>query len=215
MKNNLARYCEIRSTGIALNTKLFKTADNIEIRIAARSLGLLKNGKLIIKSEADMDRFTDFLINDHVDQSGKSLIAKYSEQKANDLSNDERLILDSLLLTKPSLYEVIEIDSSNLSITLADMLNDGAHYIVTDIGLSQSPILGKLLHTRIICIDDICLTSGAAMLFEGIHKNELMEKSIQYAKKSPAKSETARQVDAFMKLHKKIGFQNMFFHTLE
>lgn len=215
MEDKISRYREIRSIGMALNTKLFKAIDGIELRIAARSLGLLKNGKLIIKNEADMDRFTDFLINDHIDQNGKTVVTKYLEQKANGLTKDEKIILDSLLLAKPSLYEVIEIDRSNSSITLTDILNEEPDYIVTDLGLSQSSILGKLLFTRLVCLEDIRFTSGAAMLFEGIHKNELLEKRKLYAQKSPAKSESARQVAAFMKLHKKIGFQQMIFNSPE
>ena len=210
MTNNISRYNEIREIGMDLNTNLFKTINGDEIRIVARALGLLRGKKLILHSDAEMDRFTDFAINDYINQDGKNFVVRYLEENFENLTKDEKIILDSLSAAKPSLYEIVEIDENKSSIKLVDIINKGTEFTITDIGFSQSPmVIGFLLYTRIICIDDICMTSGAPMLFEGFYKSDLVEKSSLYAKKSLVGNETTKRSAAFFKLYKKIGFQNV------
>ncbi|CAA6812210.1 MAG: Unknown protein, partial [uncultured Thiotrichaceae bacterium] len=204
MANNISRYKEIRQVGIELNTKIFETIDKADIRIAARVLGLVKGKKIVIDSESEMDRFTNFVINDYVSQDGKNLIEKYLERNSDSLTEDEKTLLDALLIAKPSLYRIVEVDKHNSSVKLTDIINKDIELTIIDIGFSQSVILDFILYTRVLCIDDIYMTSGAVMLFDGIDEKYLIEKSKLYAKKSFASSDATKRAAAFFKLYKKV-----------
>ncbi len=120
MKPQILRYNEFRAIGKELNTKLFRELSGTDIRIAARTLGVLKKNALALGSEAEMDRFSDFAINDYRDRDGNNSVQRYLERSSKEMNPTEATILSSLLVAKASLYA--RRDAA--TVRLSDLLNE-------------------------------------------------------------------------------------------
>ena len=210
--NDITRYSQIRKIGMDLNTKLFRVLSGDEIRIAARAVGLLKKKRLILESEDEMDRFTDFAINDYLNMEQKNAVERYFYSNKINLSLDEEKIINSLLLAKPSLFEISKIDASTSSVWLRDAIKGSKEIKIIDKGFSQSPaIVDLLVYTRIVSVEGISMTSGAPMLFENPHYDFLLSKYRLLVKAIKTGSDQAKQTIAFFKLYKKMGFHQVVY----
>ncbi len=202
---NLEKYQEWRKSGMELNDKLLYSLSKDDLKIAARAVGVLKRNSFEFSGEMEQSLFFDFAINDCFNKDNENCVARYLENNIGDLTREEEKILNALLQAKPSLYEIVDIDTNNSTLKLVDLLNNGVELNITDIKLSESGFLtGFLVYTRVVCIDDIAMTSGAPFIFAGKHKALLLKEYPKMMKLFAFKNEQTKQALAFRKLYKKI-----------
>ena len=208
MKNIIAKYEHYRKQATNLNEELFKQLSTSDIKIAARLLGILKKDALIIDSEEEMGRFSDFAIHDYRNRDSKTAVDKYKEKNNFGKSNsDEEKILEALLVSKSSLFEVTGIDKKLSIVYLHDIFNEGRELEIIDIGFSLSGKIEEfLLFSRVVSIDGMQMTSGAPLLFEKGKEAVLREKYRKLYKKIVIKNEQTKMTIAFFKLNKSIGY---------
>ena len=209
MKEHIVKYDELRAIGKNLNSKLFKELNGSEIKIAARALGVLKNNALLLDSDEDMDRYTDFAINDYYDVNGNNTIKRYLK-KHNDINGLEKSILNSLLLSKASLYQIVKSDRESATIQLRDLLNQSEDINIIDRGFSSSPmIVNFLVYTRVLSFDEINMTSGAPMIYGMDSKESLLSKYKKKMDKVNIGNEQTKLSVAFYQLHEKYGYHQV------
>lgn len=210
MKQQIIQYNELRAIGKELNSSLFRELSRSEIRIAARTLGLLKKNTLVLDSEEDMDRFADFAINDYYDRDGNNSVKRYLEKNVKEMSNTEEMILSSLLVAKASLYEIVEVRGDHATIRLTDLINEGNDIEIVDRGFSASPsICEYLIYTRVINVGGLRMTSGAPMIFNKENKDVLLKKFKYMLKKVLIGSKQTKLSVVFYRLNKKYGYQQV------
>ena len=208
MKNNISEYKHYRKIGMKLNGKLVKELSRSDMKNAARLLGLLKKNTFIMDSEEEIDRFTEFAINDYHNISGKTTVQTYKENNIDALKNTgEEQILESLLIAKPSLYKITDVNKKTSTVYLSDEFNNSEEIIIIDIGLSSSTkIKGFLLFSRIVSIGQIKMTSGAPLLFEKSKETVLREKYKKLYKKITLQNEQTKMAIVFFKLSQRLGY---------
>ncbi len=208
--NEVEKYDELRKITLELNSNLFRVLTADEVKIAARSVGFLKKNRPMVSSDEEMGRFADFAIHDFINYNQKNTVERYLENNRESISLDEEKIINSLLLTEPSLYKITKVEGKTSSVWLVDVFNDGLEIRIIDKGFSRSPVIvGFLIYTRIISVDNISMTSGAPMLFESNHQETLLTKSRQLIKNNPIGNEKTKKTAAFFMLYKKLGYQNL------
>jgi len=208
--NDVENYINIRNIGMELNNNMLDSLNNSDVRIAARTLGLLKNNRIRINEEGESDRFSDFILNDFFDTNGKNAVERYFDQNIEKLDVVQTSILYALLAASSSLFEVVEINENKSTIKLSDLISKNESVTLVDIGFSQSPnFVGFLVYTRVIRIGNISMTSGTPMLFEKKYRDHLLENYRKIMKTISLGGEKTKKSVAFRKLFKKIGFQQV------
>ena len=107
-----------------LNGKFLECLNPHDMRIAMRALGVLKGDKIVLSSEADMDRCYDFVVHDFRNSTGSNLIDLYVEKKS-DVSGVEKEIIDASLASKSSLFTIVNVDPYTHTLELADLIGGG------------------------------------------------------------------------------------------
>lgn len=160
--DKVRKYKKIRETGRNLNSKIFKVVPKDVMQRAAKDMGILHKGVFVFDSEEEMSFLQDRLTYD-VRWDGKSTLEHFEIERGSDLSAEEIQILEGMKDAYFSLFEVVG-NVSNESLQLSDLLSDNQLELM-DINLSISAPRGSLIATRIIKIEDICMTSGVAYPF--------------------------------------------------
>ncbi len=204
----LNNYNKIRTQGTKINSDLFKMLNKDDFTIIGRLLGILHKGQLYIDDQGKgttMDHFADFAIHDYCDKSGLNVIQKYLNINTN-ISEFEKDYLLSNLNAKCSLFSIVNSDLINSTLVLQDLFNDNNEIEIIESSMSQNPdILNYLIFTRIVTIDNINMTSGAAIMFLKDDEDLLSKKYHSMIKKTFAHSLQAKQFIVFLKLNEKYG----------
>ncbi|MBO9483124.1 hypothetical protein [Salinisphaera sp. G21_0] len=203
-------YDQLRAVGKDLNSALFKELTQDEYKIVARRLETIKKGKMRFDSYEQFDQYTDFCINDYVDSRGENLVKRYKRRHHETISATEARIIDALLTSQTSLFQILSRDTDSATVQLKDLLN-GGELAITDRNLSASPgATSFIMFTRILTYgDDLHITSGASMLFPNHSREQVLLEYWRLLKKSPAGSIQSKRYAAFYKLHSKHGFKDM------
>lgn len=207
--NTLKVYDGLRSSGKELNSRLFGLINRTELKIAARAIGMLKKDTLMLETEADMDMLADFVINDYFDVNGYNLVRKFSE-KCEDLNDMEKSILNALLCSNSSLFEVVKSESTSSTLWLRDLLNSGMELELIDRGLSYSLNSSQhLIYTRVVSMEGISMTSGAPKVFSKDLKELLLAKYKKKMSKVRIGNEQTKLAAAFHQLYKLYGVYHL------
>lgn len=192
-----------------LNGKFLECLNPHDMRIAMRALGVLKGDKIVLSSEADMDRCYDFVVHDFRNSTGSNLIDIYVEKKS-DVSGVEKEIINASLASKSSLFTIVNVDPYTHTLELADLIGGAENVKLLDMGFSSNPASNHLLmYSRIISFDDFKMTSGAPLLFHPKYKETLLGKYKQKMKKVVVGDEQTKMSAAFFHLYQRYGVQNM------
>lgn len=209
MNSTIEKYRNIRTVGMELNGEFLKCLHPNDMRIAMRALGVLKGDKIVLSSDADMDRCYDFVVHNFRNSAGSNLIDIYAE-KNSDLSGVEKEIIEASLASKSSLFKIVDIDPHAQTLELADLIGTGDNINVLDIGFSSNSASKYLLmYSRIISFDDFKMTSGAPLLFHPEYKETLLDKYKQKMKKVVVGDEQTKMSAAFFQLYQRYGIQSM------
>ena len=172
----LTDYRTIREVGKEIGSKIFNYAvdsNKQDLISAAKLLGFWNGKVMVFDSEMDMEIMMDFMVFEKVTASiPASKRFHMTNPELNDLQQEH---MDGILNNYPSLFEVKSIDSIGNTIVLEDLLDaNRKEYLLMDIGMSKTTVLGLILYNRLIPIRDINITSGVSFIFENSYKDKLL-----------------------------------------
>ena len=206
MNKKLEKYINYRAVGKELNTQFFKELKSVEIKHAARLLGIFKNNRMVMANEEEMDLFSDFAINDFRDVNGKNVVQRYYSKNSGILTIEENEIIQSLLVSMTSLYKVESVDKNNATVCLKDVHSDQPKFDLTDLGLSSSPVSSStMMFSRVMNIEGIFMSTGAVMLFQESDAPLIEKKYGSFTKKLGIKNKKAKKFAIFWKLNRRFG----------
>ncbi|MCL1123398.1 hypothetical protein [Shewanella surugensis] len=204
------QYEKYRQVGMELNNKFLEELDSNDMKIALRALGVLKNNKVSLSADDDMDRCYDFMVHDYKNKHGQNLVSAYWD-KNRDVSQEDSLIIKSCLSSTSSLYEVISVNCTEKTIELHDLMHpDRDNIHIVDFGLSSSQMIKNfILYSRIIEFNDFNMTSGSALVFDQCHKDILLAKYKKKMNTVMIGDNQTKLAAAFFKLYQQYGYTQM------
>ena len=210
------RYKELREIGREFMSEIIKVIPKKVIDHAASEMNLLFKGILVLDSEEEMSYLFDRIVFD-ITWDGKNAIEHFEAESKYEPSEDEKKHLDAMKEARFSLFEVVG-RNPGISVYLSDLLSGiliNNQIELTDLSMSKTFSNGILFATRIVKIEDMCMTTGASYPFLPIHKDVLISgirklQTIQQGKgKDSVKSkefDVSRNYSLyFYKQHRKLG----------
>jgi hypothetical protein len=168
----------------------------------AKELGYrVKDGAIIFSSEVAMDRLCDFLIYEPTLPQGKSLAQQYLES-GPDIPEIETAVLRAAAVARTSLFETVEIAPSESRFLVRDLLQECSDFWITDINLSRTIKPGGLIFTRVLQVNEICFSTGAAVCFGPESKQFLLRKNERIEKIKNPVLRSRKQLVLFVSLEK-------------
>jgi len=197
----LKEYKAIRESGKEFGSEIIKfITENYksDLLIAAKLLGFW-NGKIIVfEKELDPETMMDFIVFEKMTQNAPAFKRYFdSSPTLNDLQLEN---MNGIINFYSSLFELKHIDSNNNTLVLEDLLDTGKEYLLMDIGMSQTAIVGYIFYTRLIPIRDIKMTSGMTFVFQNMYKGKLLA-AISLAKFKKRRKLTSTEL--FLLIHEK------------
>jgi hypothetical protein len=166
-----SEYLGLRKTIQALHDKIIGVLpkDKKVIMKAARQLGMVGGDAIVLESEDDSSYLMNFLLYENC-VGGRPYIVDIYESEI-ELSSEQEEILENMMESFSSIFEIEEIDRNSSSILLKDLLaKEKSLYRLTDINLSKTASNDIILATRLIKVREFYFTSGASFVFS---KNKL------------------------------------------
>lgn len=208
--NSLKHYRQLRSEGMNFNSKLFRQLTRADLDNIGRLLGILRKGALKFDEEGtggtDINHFSDFAIFDYYNAKGLNVVQRYWRQYQGQLSKEEDRLIQAYLNTRSSLFSVLEIDHQKSTIKLQDLFDDNYKVEITDISMSQFPLLNDcLIFTRVLTLESFNITSGVSFVFRKDKEEILRKKYKSMIKQTVAYTPQAKNFIVFLKLSHKFG----------
>jgi hypothetical protein len=159
--NLLARYRHLREIGLKLNTLLVKTLSESELDEGGKKLGILKKKKvLVMDSEDVLSVLMDYCLHD-VRRDGKTAVERFLTESPPAPGSEDMLFLEAKRQSRFSLFAV-ESAEPGVGVHVRDLLLDEPLFLV-DIGFSRSMSIGMVLASRIMTMEGMTMTTGAAL----------------------------------------------------
>jgi hypothetical protein len=197
----IEKYKTYRKIGMELNSKIIKSCLNRDVIMeSARLLGITCGDILVLDDEEKIDVLMDFALNEYT-VNNKNLVESYQE-KIGWQNEIEKEIMDALLSSYTSLFEVVSVSEAEKTLLLDDILNKKSNIKLTDINFSETAISGTILFTRLISFKDFNMTSGVSFVFPGDLKAHLIREYKQLNTKIKSDSESIKRFISFFILNK-------------
>jgi len=170
----IEEYREIRKLGMNLNTKILDYVSNkADMDYAGKQLGFLSGNKMIFDDDDETDVLMNYIIFEK-NKKGKILLDKFYDSEI-ELEELEEEILEGLVNSYASLFEVTKIDQEKCIISFSDVFSDtNQTYSVMDINFSQTAEMEGLIYARLIPIRDIYMSTGVHFSFNSSQKQRLL-----------------------------------------
>ena len=174
-EQRLDQYLHIRKVAKSYVSGLVSFAKHPEAdpKRIGKILGFYHDGQMVFESETDVDVMMDFTLAEKI-HGGKSFVDLEIEAN-HDLSDEKRTILDAYRTGYTSLFEVLGKNENEHTISLYDLLRDDDKTI-TDVNLSRTVDIGRLLFFRLITFKDFSMTSGTSFVFGSTKKDVLLRR---------------------------------------
>lgn len=157
----LDRYKQLRQIGLKLNNQLTKHLPRNSFGEGAKTLGMLRGkNKIELDTDDEIAVLADFCLHD-VRQNGLNTIDRYLIECPPAPGSEEDLILRA---KQQAWYSLLAVEDRELGVGVhvVDLLRDEALFLV-DVGFSRTASAGFVLATRIMTIEDMTMTTGAAL----------------------------------------------------
>ncbi len=165
-------YQALKSTLDKLHNEILKYITLEQFQEAAVKLRIYENKRIKYANKAEEDYFYDF--NIYEDISEKRVIERFSEDYTPK-SIIERTLINSMVNSFTSIFMVKEISSEKYQLMLEDLINKKKVYPLTDITLSKTIPVNRIIFTRIIKAFDFYLSTPLVMVFAKNNKKALLE----------------------------------------
>jgi hypothetical protein len=173
----LPRYKELRAKARPIANALAKSLSKDELGDAARRLGMLRGKEILLETEDEMAVLVDLAIFD-IRHDGENAVQRFLREKAPAAGTDERLILETKLSARHSIFQVQEAEPG-VGVLFRDMLRDVEEF-VWDVGFSHTALPGGLIASRLYSPGEITLSTGAALPVYAERVTDLLAKVAPY-----------------------------------
>jgi hypothetical protein len=168
-------YLEIREVAKLLADKIFKWGQGkFDYLSDANKLDLVSKGTIVFDDDSDTDNMQDYMMYNSKFKGIRILDLFYDSEV--ELDDVEELILEGMVNSEMSIFEIIDIDSDSQKcrIYLKDLMKSGT-YEVINFGFSQTGLVGMVICARLIELEDgLYMTSGATFAFDANSKDRLL-----------------------------------------
>ena len=208
----LEKYKEYRKIQVELHRKIIDKCVGAEVyNKSAEMMGIVKNNEIILESNYESDAIFDFNVYESKKQ-GKNSVSQYIES-AKETTVQEDELLTAMVKSYTRLYEVVERDEEKGIVLLKGAFDDSNELLkVIDIGFSKTLDKNKLVFTRLIQLDEFCMTSGLGFIFSANHKQYLFKRSRKFMKKINSGDEYIDRFIAFFQLNRSDGLPTVHQH---
>ena len=202
----IKKYQKYRNIGKKLNENILKQCiDERSIQKSSQLLGISEGKTLVFESEEEANFLFDFnVFESEVD--GKTAFRRYQEQQPK-LSKIKTEILNAFPLNYLSLFKVTEVNPTEASVSLSNLLGEPKQVQIIDLGLSQTGQPGLLIFTRIIPFADFSMTSGMFAIFPAHSEKTLLKRYKSKMKKVKSNKESVQLFVTFFKLNRTEGLE--------
>jgi hypothetical protein len=203
--DRLERYRRYREVGRELNTKILRECTDREAVLeSARLLGIERDGDALrYDDQAEMTVHNEFLLNEYR-QDDQTAVKGYYDRARWD-SETEQTILEALLEAETSLYKITAVDDTDKHLIVTDLLNDRDEVMVTDVNLSETAEPGVLLFFRLVCYDELNMTSGVSFPFPEDEEDRLLGEYGHRPDHIRSHPESVQRFVAFFDLYREYG----------
>jgi hypothetical protein len=156
----LPRYQQIRAAGLAVNNTLVGRLKKDVFEEGARKLGIFHKGTLVFDSEAEMAVLTDHCLHD-IRRQGRNTVEDYLAEAPFAPDSDAGLFLQALAKARFSVF-LVEAVERGVGVQVRDMLRESTLFLM-DVGFGQTASLGVTLVGRVMSVENINMTTGAAL----------------------------------------------------
>jgi len=210
-------YRLIRSEYKDLTYEMLKEpkVDGYFIKRVANRFGLISEGSLIMKSEEETNLMMDYIIYEKNGES-QNVVQRYEKRFGDTLEGLRKQVLDGMLRQHYSVFQVKEINRTEHTLLLLDLLNN-EEFILRDSGFSLTGSLGLIVATRLIPINGLHITSGMSLAFAETQRlrilNALFKERSKKRRKSTKKlsankrNKTRTKLEILYELHLRHGIQ--------
>ncbi len=168
-----AEYIELREISGSLLKNIFKewTSLRSHIERVGKKLGVYVDGMLVLDSEEEFAAVHEYLL---FEPAGIKAIRGFIHQLP-DSAIFEREVLDSMLNSYLSIFEIVDTNPHAHICDLSDLLHPGKECIhIMDIGLSKTGVPGLILCSRLFPFRGIWYSSGLNYAFHPDVKSKLL-----------------------------------------
>jgi hypothetical protein len=158
--SKLVRYKHLRHVGLELNNRLVASLSKNALEEGGKALGILRNGVFVLGNEDESNVLMDYCLHD-VREDGINAIERFLAKSPPAPGSDELLILQAKRAAWYSLF-VVEQAEPGVGVHVRDLLRQQQLFL-TDMGLGSSAPAGAVLASRIMTIEGIHATTGAAL----------------------------------------------------
>ncbi len=158
----LSRYKQLRQVALELNNRLVATLSKDVLDEGGRTLGILRKGIFVFDTEDEMAVLMDYCLHD-VRRGGKNAVERYLEASPPPTDSDEMVLLHAMRQARYALLLVQEREPG-VGAQVLDILRNESLFL-HDIGFGKCCHPGMLLASRIMCVDDLWMTTGAPLPF--------------------------------------------------
>ncbi|MEX2411668.1 MAG: hypothetical protein WD607_09945 [Candidatus Paceibacterota bacterium] len=168
-------YLDIREIAKHLASKIFEwEQDKLNYLSEGTKLGLVSNRTIVFDDDSDTENLQDYMMYNSR-YKGKRILDLFYDSEV-DLDDMEELILEGMVNSEMSIYEITDIDpdSQRCRVYLNDLMKPGS-YEVINFGFSQTGLVGMVICARLIELEDgLYMTSGATFAFDANAKDRLL-----------------------------------------
>lgn len=168
-------YLDIREIAKHLASKIFEwEQDKLNYLSEGNKLGLVSNRTIVFDDDSDTENLQDYMMYNSR-YKGKRILDLFYDSEV-DLDDMEELILEGMVNSEMSIYEITDIDpdSQRCRVYLNDLMKPGS-YEVINFGFSQTGLVGMVICARLIELEDgLYMTSGATFAFDANAKDRLL-----------------------------------------
>ena len=206
----IEKYKRYRQSQVQLHTKVLRShVDEAEFKESAKILGILNKDQVVIDSAAEKDALYDFNIYASI-RSGKSSLSKFIDAYLPE-DNVEEELLNAMVHSDASLYEIVEIHKEDGLLYINDILSGGSTPVkLVDLSLSESLSRNVLIFTRLIKLEEFSLTSGLGFMFSANHKDYIMTRIRKMLKKMQTGNSMTDRFIVFFNLNRSDGVPVLF-----
>ena len=169
------KYKRIRDIARDLTGEIMEHAPKFVLKRSAKDLNMMgRKGIFVFDSEDETNFLMDRCFYD-IYWQGRNLVGHFIESEDyRELLEEEKAVVQGMTTTYYSFFEIADVDISDATIELKDLLGDKS-YTITDLSMCITAQEGYLLATRIKQVEGIYMMTGAACPFEAEQRDILLE----------------------------------------
>lgn len=171
------KYDKVRSTQINLYNKIIDMLEDYYyayvLREASKMDFKIKERQIQFERENEFPYIMDYFIHEYK-INGKRISELY-KQKAKDLDELEKEILENMDKSFATLYRVVNVVEKSKVVFLMDTMNKVKNIKLTDIGYSETIDDSKILFTRVIQVDGLYISAGMSFVYDKAYEKKILD----------------------------------------